>query len=425
MIFYKETDFRETSLGSVPKNWDVIPAEKLCTKVTDGTHDTPKPADEGYFLVTSKHIKNGRIDFSEAYLISKDDFDETNKRSKVNVYDVLFSMIGTVGLTSVVTREYPAFAIKNVGLFKTNGDKNLANWLHYYFASSFSRRYIQNNLKGTTQKYIPLYALRKFLIALPPFPEQHGIVEVLSVVDLAIGKVDEVIAKTERLKKGLMQELLTKGIGHKEFKETKIGKTPKTWQVVRLGDEKIAEIRGNKIITGLNKSAFIPMELVPDSQIFPKYEIRDSKDIKSSTYCEAGDLLLAKITPSLENGKQGIVPYDIPNGFALATTEVYPIICKGINTMFLFYILKFPKFRKILEFSMRGTTGRQRVPKNAVEKLKIPLPQHPEQKKIAEILSTVDEKLEIERKEKAKLERIKRGLMDLLLTGKVRAKVAD
>jgi len=258
---------------------------------------------------------------------------------------------------------------------------------------------------------------------LPPLLEQQRIAEILFTVDEAIQKTNEIVAKTKRLKKGLMQELLTKGIGHKEFKNTEIGRIPKNWEVVKLGDDKIAEIRGNKIISGVQEVSFIPMEFVPDHGIFVKYEIRDLKDVSSSTYCEAGDLLLAKITPSLENGKQGIVPDDVPNGFALATTEVYPIVCKGIDRLFLFYVLKFPGFRKILEFSMRGTTGRQRVPKDAVERLKIPLPPYQEQKRIAEILSTFDKKLEIGKNEKAKLERIKQGLMDLLLTGKIRVKV--
>jgi type I restriction enzyme S subunit len=200
------------------------------------------------------------------------------------------------------------------------------------------------------------------------------------------------------------------------FKDTEIGRIPKEWEVVKLGDGKIAEIRGNRTINNIQKVAFIPMELVPDHEIFAKYEIRDLKDISSSTYCEAGDLLLAKITPSLENGKQGIVPEDIPNGFALATTEVYPIVCKGINRLFLFYVLKFPKFRKILEFSMRGTTGRQRVPKDAVEKLKIPLPPDQEQQKIAEILSAVDEAIQKTNEIIAKTERLKKGLMQELLT---------
>ena len=200
------------------------------------------------------------------------------------------------------------------------------------------------------------------------------------------------------------------------YKETLIGKIPEDWDVVRLGDSGVAEIRGNKSVNNVEKIAFIPMEFIPDSSIYTKYEIRNLNEIKSSTYCEAGDLLLAKITPSLENGKQGIVPEDVPNGFALATTEVFPIVCKGIDRLFLFYILKHPRFRKVLEYSMRGTTGRQRVPKEAVENLPIPYPPLSEQRKIAEILSTVDKAIQKVDEAIAKTERLKKGLMQELLT---------
>ncbi|MEM4973384.1 MAG: restriction endonuclease subunit S [Candidatus Hadarchaeales archaeon] len=201
-----------------------------------------------------------------------------------------------------------------------------------------------------------------------------------------------------------------------EFKDTEIGRIPKEWGVVRLGDKNVSEIRSNKIISGFDRVAFIPMELIPDSNIFARYEVRSIEEVRSFTYCERGDLLLAKITPSLENGKQGLVPDDVPNGFALATTEVFPISCKGIDKLFLFYILKFPRFRNKIIASMIGTTGRQRASKESVENLLIPLPPLPEQRKIAEILSTVDQAIQKVDEAIARTERLKRGLMQRLLT---------
>ena len=205
-------------------------------------------------------------------------------------------------------------------------------------------------------------------------------------------------------------------MNNSNFKQTEVGQVPEKWKVVRLGDEPIAEIRGNKTINGFERVAFIPMELIPDSGVFVKYEIRPMEEVKSFVYCERGDLLLAKITPSLENGKQGIVPDDIPNGFALATTEVFPISCKNINRLFLFYELKFPKFRNKIIYSMIGTTGRQRASKESVEKLLIPLPPLPEQEKVAEILSTVDQAIEKVDEAIKKTQRLKNGLMQELLT---------
>ena len=93
-------------------------------------------------------------------------------------------------------------------------------------------------------KNISLPLLKSLLIPLPPFEEQRKIVEILSTIDKAIQKTNEIIAKTERLKRGLMQELLTKGLGHKEFKDTEIGRIPKDWEVVRLGE--LVDIQSGK-----------------------------------------------------------------------------------------------------------------------------------------------------------------------------------
>jgi len=203
------------------------------------------------------------------------------------------------------------------------------------------------------------------------------------------------------------------------LKQTEIGKIPKDWEVKKLGDSDLAYIRDSRKMNYNNKMskvAVIPMELIPDNGIYAVYQIKELNDVKSYVYCEAGDLLLAKITPSLENGKQGIVPDDVPNGFALATTEVYPIVCKNFDKLFLFYILKHPKYRKILEYSMRGTTGRQRVPKEAVLGLEIPVPSLVEQRGIASVLSFVDDYLALLDQYIAKLEKLKKGLMQRLLT---------
>jgi type I restriction enzyme S subunit len=314
-------------------------------------------------------------------------------------------------------------------------DKITTKYLEQFFMSSFFNKIKDSLVTGSTQQDIKNEAIAKIPIILPTIKEREKIVDILSTMDSVIQKVDEIIAKTERLKKGLMKELLTGRIRveekdgkiifrkETEFKEdTEIGKVPKDWEVVKVGDKEIAEIRGNKRIKSFDKVAFIPMELIPDSTIFATYEIRSLKNVKSYIYCEGGDILLAKITPSLENGKQGLVPYYIPNGFALATTEVFPIKCKGINRLFLFYILKFSKFRNKIIASMIGTTGRKRASKKSIENLKIPFPPPSEQEKIAEILLTIDNKLELERKRKEKLEKIKKGLMDLLLTGRIRVK---
>ena len=146
--------YKHTELGVLPEDWEVVRLGDVCD-VRDGTHESPKPKDEGKILITSKNLKNGRIDFSDSYYISLEDFESINKRSKVEKYDVLMSMIGTVGEVALIDC-VPDFAIKNVALFKTNGDIKLSRYLFYFFQSPSGKKCISSFLSGSTQKYITL-----------------------------------------------------------------------------------------------------------------------------------------------------------------------------------------------------------------------------------------------------------------------------
>lgn len=94
----------------LPSGWTTPKTSEFCLRVADGTHDTPKPEQEGRLLITSKNLKGGRINFDGAYMISESDYLQINKRSKVDKWDVLFSMIGTVGEIALVRSE-PDYAI--------------------------------------------------------------------------------------------------------------------------------------------------------------------------------------------------------------------------------------------------------------------------------------------------------------------------
>lgn len=141
----------------------MIKASEYCLSVFDGTHESPKPAKSGYKLLTSKNILNGYIDDSDAYFISEQDYNAINERSKVLQWDILFSMIGTVGNICLITEDNIDFAIKNMGVFSTrNEDK--AKWFYFYLKSPTVKRKIQNQLNGAVQKFLTLGWLRNLEI---------------------------------------------------------------------------------------------------------------------------------------------------------------------------------------------------------------------------------------------------------------------
>ena len=135
--------------------------------VRDGTHDSPKAVETGYPLVTSKHLLPFGVDISSPNKISEQDYNKANERSKVDTNDILLSMIGTVGLVSLIIEEDINFAIKNVGLFKTSKCPQYTYYLLCYLKSIETVQHIEKCLAGSTQKYISLTELRKMPIDIP------------------------------------------------------------------------------------------------------------------------------------------------------------------------------------------------------------------------------------------------------------------
>lgn len=203
------TEFKDTKIGRIPKDWDIVTAQDICEKVTDGTHDSPKRVVDGYKLVTSKNLKNGELDFSTCYNISEKDYKEVNKRSYVEQYDVLFGMIGTIGSPVMIQQKEIDFAVKNVGIFKTRNDVKLGTWLCHFFNSYVATNFIKRQKNSSTQSFVALGFLRKFPILNPPIEERDKISDILTAADSKIEKEEHKKAKLRELKKGLMQQLLT------------------------------------------------------------------------------------------------------------------------------------------------------------------------------------------------------------------------
>ena len=155
----------ESELGPIPEGWSLQPLSALCTKVIDGTHDTPPPLKEGFFLVTGKHFTSGFVDFDTCYCISLDEHEKVMKRSKPEPGDILFSNIGTLGSIAAVP-ERPQFSIKNVALFKPLTEA-LSTFLFVHFGLPETIQMLYAKASGTSQKFWSLQFLRTLTIGTP------------------------------------------------------------------------------------------------------------------------------------------------------------------------------------------------------------------------------------------------------------------
>ena len=162
--------------------WPKVQLGDACD-VRDGTHDSPKYVEAGFPLLTSKNFSGGSINFKEAKLISKSDFEKINKRSKVDEGDIIMPMIGTIGGPVIVNFE-PNFAIKNVALIKPGREALDTKFIREVLNSQLFNAHVQSVRRGGTQKFMSLGDIRSFQIPLPPLDEQRHIAAILDKAKL-------------------------------------------------------------------------------------------------------------------------------------------------------------------------------------------------------------------------------------------------
>ena len=190
-----DTPHYENVPFEVPESWMWCKFQD-CMDVRDGTHDSPKYTQEGYPLITSKDFKNGQFDFSKTRYISEVDYKNIIKRSKVDIGDILYSMIGgNIGSMIYIQHDnYFDMAIKNVALFKPYQNSDISTKYIAYFLESKIKEY-QAIAIGGAQPFVGLDIFRNTLVPLPPLAEQHRIIteieKWLALIDqIEQGKVD-------------------------------------------------------------------------------------------------------------------------------------------------------------------------------------------------------------------------------------------
>ena len=175
---HENTEFE----NGIPKGWEIKRMNEFCY-VTDGTHDSPKPCDDGMPLITGKCISNGFIDFNEAYLISAKDHEKIKKRSGLSTGDILFSNIGTVGNCCIV-RYNQEFSVKNVIIFKPENMIKTA-YLYYWMTSPAMQEIFSTQTNGASQQFVGLTFMRQYKLLVPNEEILNSFGEsILPIIDL-------------------------------------------------------------------------------------------------------------------------------------------------------------------------------------------------------------------------------------------------
>ncbi|MBI6072888.1 restriction endonuclease subunit S [Clostridium perfringens] len=397
--------YKMTELGEIPSGWKVNKLKNIL-EVCYGKSQKEVETENGIYKILGT---GGVIGYTNEYLWNKP--------------SVLIGRKGTIDKPMYI--EEPFWTVDTLFYTKINNENNV-KWIYYYLNNIDLKKY--NEATGVPS--LSVNNLNNIKVITPSLKEQEKIAEILSTVDEQIENTEKLIQKNQELKKGLMQQLLTKGIGHTEFKKTELGNIPKEWEIVKFDSviELLTDYEANGSFSSIKENVNIYNEKnyayfvratdleKKDYINSVKYVDEKSYEFLSKTELKGGELLISK------RGQIGKV-YLMPNLNIKCTLAPNLYLIKLLNdkvdNSYMYHYFTSSRGQKLLVRNSASTTLGA-IYKEDLKKINILLPTIDEQRRISRILSNVEGKILNNQNKKEKLEELKKGLMQRLLTGYIR-----
>jgi len=409
--------YKQTEVGVIPEDWDVVALENITTRIGDGLHGTPIYSDNGdYFFINGNNLHGGKI------VVTKDtksvSYSEYVKHRKpLSSRTILLSINGTIGNVAFLNEEELVLGKSAAYLNIASGSSKL--FVYYSIQTDIIKKQFLDGMTGSTIGNLGLGTIRNTLIPTPKTrTEQRAIATALSDVDALLDGLDQLIAKKRDLKQAAMQQLLTG--------KTRLPGFEGEWEVKRLGELGVSY--GG--LTGKTKADFgvgsayyvtflnVMTNVVIDSRTFDRVKLAQS-ELQNRVKC--GDLLFngSSETPE-EVAMCALIDVDIPNLYLNS-------FCFGFrfyegtlaNGLFMAYYIRSYEGREIMKSLAQGST-RYNLSKSALLKATLRLPTLPEQIAIATALSDMDAEIAALEQRRNKTKDIKQAMMQELLTGRTR-----
>lgn len=412
----------------LPRSWEEKKLEEITSKPQYGYTASASFDKIGPKLLRITDITDGKIDWKNVPYCSCDE--KEFKKYQLKKDDLLFARTGSTG-SSILIKDIPepsVFASYLIRL-KIKG-KIEPDYLNHFFQSWYYWKQIESLKVGAVQSGINASVLSSLKVPVPPLVEQHGIVEVLGCVDECIRLTDEVIGAAEELKRGLMQRLLTQGIGHTEYKQTPLGKIPKIWNVINFG-QLIKDGPQNGIYKHSSEYGsgvyILRINNFDDGKII-NYDFKRVKvnEKEMELYkLNINDIVINRVNSLPFLGKTTIIPIineDIifeSNMMRLKVDEkkIFP---EYANMWLCSYNAKRQLWRKAKRAVAQSSINQQDV-----ASVKISIPPLLEQKKIMDVIYSQEDFIYREMEKRAALDHLKQGMMQSLLSGKVRVELRE
>jgi type I restriction enzyme S subunit len=419
----------------IPEGWQEHPLGEVLIDVRNGCSLHQNGTGLGVPVTRIETISDEKINFSRVGYLRTDDNIE---RYRLLEGDILFSHINSlshIAKSAIFHGERPLYHGMNLLRFRIDSTKTDAEFLHFVISSDAAKRDFRARAKSAiNQASLNVHDIRSSAFLFPSIAEQQKIASILTSVDEVIEKTEAQISKLQDLKKGMMQELLTKGIGHTEFKDSPVGRIPKEWKSVEFNS--LATIKHGFAFSGEYFSTepseytlLTPGNFHRDGHLYfgsnTKYF---TGEIPQEFVLENGDVLvvmtdLTKEMTILGNSVVLNTKRKVLHNQRIGKVQMLQKDNSRISRDYLNVILNSFYVKKHVKGTATGTTVRHTSPTKILEPL-IPLPPLSEQEEIVRVLDSIQHDLVLCEEKNESTHILKKALMQDLLTGKVRVKVS-
>ena len=407
-------------MSSPLMEWSYVPLQDVVGKITSG--GTPKAGASDYyggnipFLKINDLTNSSRFIDSSSLNITEKGLE--NSSAKIfPVGTVLTTMYGTIGVTRILRK--PMATNQAIAAFL---DLRGVTPEFLMQLINFEAGKLASMASQTTQANISATVLKEYLVDIPPLPEQKKIASILTSVDEVIENTQKQIDKLQDLMKATMNELLTKGIGHTEFKDSELGRIPKSWEVKSLSEVtlKIGDgihstpkyshdgsfpfINGNNLVDGIIK-------------LGKSTKFVDENEFNKQRTRLGDDTILMSI-----NGTIGNLAVYRGEDVVLGKSSAYLTFINDFELTFAYYLLSSDRVQGYFEDELTGTTIRN-LSLKTIRNTPIAVPPISEQNAISNVISSIDSSSNSIQQKLSQTQSLKKSLMQDLLTGKVRVTV--
>lgn len=408
--------YKQSEVGVIPEDWDVKHLHQLAEKIMVGIASAATHAyrNRGIVMFRNQNIKPGYLDDSDVLYIAED-YEETYRNKRLRSGDLLTARTGYPGTTSIVPSQYEGAQSFTTLITRPRRGAINSDYLCCYINSETGQLYFEQTQIGGGQKNVNAGSLKHLPIPIPPtLAEQEAIAGALSDADALIESLEQLVAKKRQIKHGAMQELLTS--------RKRLPGFTGEWETKRLGD--LGEFSKG---SGVSKSQTLSGEIpcVRYGEIYTRHDdyIKDyyswiSREIsQTATRLKYGDILFAGSGETKE--EIGKCVAFVHNVEAYAGGDIVILRTGGVDPLYLGYYLNIPEITQ--QKASRGQGDAVvHISASALSSILVTLPNLEEQRDIAAVLSDMDAQITALETKLAKARQVKQGMMQELLTGRVR-----